>query len=161
VARYLIEDTYECYDHSATAGACPQSYYKDLSFDICRSCNAECLDCFGGSSTCTACQIGYELNGSSCQMKCGNGIREDDEECDDGGSTSFDGCSFDCFVEDGFFCSPDDPDTLGPDVCRCDHQIIHAKWEDYWGGISIKFGSTIVYDDTVAPRDSDARGFCA
>ena len=43
---------------------------------------------------------------------CGDGILVDDESCDDGNTTSGDGCSSDCTVEDGFDCVGD------PSVCN-------------------------------------------
>ncbi|CAI2381355.1 unnamed protein product [Moneuplotes crassus] len=43
---------------------------------------------------------------------CGDGSRDPEEECDDGGSASGDGCSFNCLVEIGFSCT-----GMNPDVC--------------------------------------------
>ena len=46
---------------------------------------------------------------------CGNGVRDDGEQCDDGNRMSDDGCDEVCVLEDGFACSLDE--ATGTDVC--------------------------------------------
>ncbi len=48
---------------------------------------------------------------ASCLVGCGNGRREGDEACDDGGVLDGDGCSAECRVEPGFVCLDGPPDT--------------------------------------------------
>ena len=45
---------------------------------------------------------------------CGNGIVEGGEDCDDGNTSSGDGCSLTCTIESGYFCSG------SPSVCIID-----------------------------------------
>jgi len=40
-----------------------------------------------------------------CRLKCGNGVRNSLEECDDGNAQSLDGCDASCKVELGWACS--------------------------------------------------------
>jgi uncharacterized repeat protein (TIGR01451 family) len=80
------------------------------------------IDC--GGITCAPCAIGKVCNvsadctsqncsGGICQATvCGNGNREGTEACDDGNTTSGDGCSATCTVETGFNCT-----GATPSVC--------------------------------------------
>ncbi|HTQ05707.1 MAG TPA: DUF4215 domain-containing protein [Polyangiaceae bacterium] len=54
-----------------------------------------------GGSGATPGQAGVESGGggASGSETCGNGVREGEEECDDGNVTSGDGCSSDCVIE--------------------------------------------------------------
>lgn len=46
---------------------------------------------------CAACEEGFELNSErdGCH-KCGDGIKQEDEECDDGNEIDFDSCTNEC-----------------------------------------------------------------
>lgn len=81
----------------------------------------------GCSATCVVerrfvCCIGAD-GGSTCNRgnapcstdKCGDGIRDAKEACDDGNTEDFDGCSKSCEIQLGFFCLH--PVTDGPDEC--------------------------------------------
>ena len=54
------------------------------------------------------------LNDNNCATVCGNGVREGSEGCDDGDTTSGDGCSSGCVVESGWTCSSGGICTLIP-----------------------------------------------
>jgi len=59
------------------------------------------------------CPTGCSLtNDNNCASVCGNGIREGSEGCDDGDTSSGDGCSNLCVVESGWTCN-----TATPNVC--------------------------------------------
>lgn len=58
--------------------------------------------------------------GSLCTLisvtpSCGNNVRNNDEECDDGNNQSGDGCTSNCFIEPGHVCN--DPSPSQPDQC--------------------------------------------
>ena len=53
---------------------------------------------------------------SGCIAKCGDGKRNDAEECDDGNNDSGDGCDADCYVEDGYFRSGSS--NFKPSTCK-------------------------------------------
>lgn len=61
------------------------------------------------------------LEGEICRdgvcggLVCGDGIRERDEQCDDGGVDPGDGCDGACLLEGGFVCQPRPEDA--PDLC--------------------------------------------
>lgn len=64
-----------------------------------------------------------------CVTKCGNGLREDTEYCDDGNNYAGDGCAPDCTVEDNYICDQGvlvPPATSAPDICRCDPVLVIA-----------------------------------
>jgi len=44
-----------------------------------------------------------------CVRKCGNGVLNPDENCDDGNEIEGDGCSFNCTIEDGYICNQEEP----------------------------------------------------
>jgi hypothetical protein len=52
------------------------------------------------------------LNDNNCAIVCGNGYRETGETCDDGDTSSGDGCSSSCAIESGWNCS-----TSHPSIC--------------------------------------------
>ena len=87
--------------------------------------------------------MGYEYKTGQCNFKCGNKVREDNEECDDGNNDAEDGCDPYCKMEPGYVCFPLDVTTTGPDVCFCDASFQSASWTAYWGQIEIVFSSTI------------------
>jgi cysteine-rich repeat protein len=99
--------------------------------------------------------------GSKCISKCGNGAREDDEECDDNNNENGDGCSDNCRLESGYVCMPLNTVTGGIDVCYCDAKPLSAAWTSYWGTIEINFASTIMYNIEKGPKSSDAKIFCS
>jgi proprotein convertase subtilisin/kexin type 5 len=75
-------------------GTCPSGYY--LSTPTCIRCKKECLTCSTGT-TCDTCIIGYLYStGGKCVSKCGDGSRDDNEQCDDGNPDNDDGCANDC-----------------------------------------------------------------
>lgn len=96
--------------------------------DGCSSCSIDAdWSCTGSPSACTridgcsnTCTIdaGWfctEASGRSICSKtiCGNGVREPEEQCDDGGTTSGDGCSSTCTTEQGWFCM----EAVGRSIC--------------------------------------------
>ena len=89
-SKYLITDTRKCVSTS-----CPSGYFAKPGQYECNRCLPECLTC-STDTTCDSCIIGYQQNGVKCETKCGNGQRDDNEECDDTASktpVSNDGCS--------------------------------------------------------------------
>jgi cysteine-rich repeat protein len=63
------------------------------------------------------CDVGEScsVNGQ-CETSCGDGVPGGDEECDDGGTTSGDGCSSDCLIEfcgDGIITGTDPNENYG------------------------------------------------
>ncbi len=60
------------------------------------------------------CDVGKECStdGTSCELLCGNGIRDDGEECDDGNPDSGDGCSSSCIIEAGWTCDETEPNNI-------------------------------------------------
>jgi cysteine-rich repeat protein len=98
---------------------------------------------------------------STCDRKCGNGIREDREECDDKNNNGNDGCASDCTVEEGFICEQGVPvPVVLPDVCRCDPRMSLAEWTDFWGTIRIVFDSIISYNSANGGKSNLPMAFC-
>jgi cysteine-rich repeat protein len=86
----------------------------DVPSDACadvESANAvpTCEDCLIRKETCCAAPAVFEPAGNSCVVRCGNGLREPGEECDDGNTIDGDGCTSTCTVEDGFVCPQTGP----------------------------------------------------
>ena len=70
------------------------------------------LDCtdYGRTSGLLACKTGCAIDASGCYT-CGDGKIEGPETCDDGGTSSGNGCSSACAIEAGYACSGE------PSVC--------------------------------------------
>jgi len=137
---------------------CPQGFFSEVDgATICRACpvgnttaspgakNAsECVEpnpCVRqvcdiratctqvpGSFTCT-CLPGYAGDGSACFPICGDGLKQEEEACDDGNTDLGDGCSSLCTIEQGFVCSTSS--TAGPSLSSCvcidDEEICCAR----------------------------------
>ncbi|CAD8182793.1 unnamed protein product [Paramecium octaurelia] len=69
------------------------------------SCPLNCYECIDG--TCNNCNVGFQLNENQCSNVCGDGILQNEEECDDGNLDSGDGCSKKCQVEIDWICNQD------------------------------------------------------
>ncbi|CAD8214325.1 unnamed protein product [Paramecium pentaurelia] len=61
------------------------------------SCSLNCQECIDGY--CINCENGFQLENNKCQEQCGNGIKTQNEECDDGNIFFEDGCSETCQIE--------------------------------------------------------------
>ena len=155
---YLLEDTKICRWTGLTT--CPSGYYLNTQ-NNCTRCKPECNTCTS-LSVCTSCILGHSLTGNNCGRKCGNLIREDREECDDGNEVSMDGCAPDCTVEDNFVCEQGSKvgSTVYPDICRCDPVLTLSEWTDYWGTIRLVFDTMITYNSTSSPKSNIPMTFC-
>ncbi|CAK81651.1 unnamed protein product, partial (macronuclear) [Paramecium tetraurelia] len=58
---------------------------------------------FCDGDLCLECQSDYILENNKC-FSCGNGIQNQDEECDDGNRINSDGCSNQCKIEENWNC---------------------------------------------------------
>ena len=81
-----------------------------MSSEICDDNNVNGDGC---SSTCTI-ENGYECapdtsnnSISKWTLKCGNGVINSPEICDDKNNVNGDGCSSTCTIENGYECAPD------------------------------------------------------
>ncbi|CAK70803.1 unnamed protein product (macronuclear) [Paramecium tetraurelia] len=79
-----------------------------IKFDGCfqckYSCPLNCSDCYQG--TCLQCNYQYQLlisNQCKQQLNCGDGLVQEQEECDDGNQHAADGCQ-DCLFEQNWVC---------------------------------------------------------
>ncbi|CAD8132519.1 unnamed protein product [Paramecium octaurelia] len=79
-----------------------------IKFDGCfqckYSCPENCYDCYQG--TCLECIDQYQLlvsNQCKQQLNCGDGLVQEEEECDDGNYYAADGCK-DCIIEQNWAC---------------------------------------------------------
>lgn len=103
---------------------CPENQYpSEANYPSCNQCNTSlnCLRC-ESSDVCTACRPGYILHQVSSvlarckEMRCGDGIVEAPEECDDGNIIPGDGCDENCRVELHFECTLPNPHSRS--VCN-------------------------------------------
>ena len=113
---------------SCTVISCNPTYHEEAG-----TCASDTRDCFveGGDgtqtwdgisaySTCyaTSCQVGNTLNLGTCVItRCGNGLVENAEFCDDGNTDNADSCSNSCVCGFGFHleagaCLPDTRDCI-------------------------------------------------
>ncbi|CAD8075035.1 unnamed protein product [Paramecium sonneborni] len=81
----------------------PNDDSEEVSIDTCLY--QGCLKC--SLNLCIQCDSGYILENGICLM-CGNGIRQDDEQCDDGNNLNQDGCSNLCIIENLWNCTEND-----------------------------------------------------
>ncbi|KAM3145905.1 hypothetical protein pb186bvf_001883 [Paramecium bursaria] len=83
---------------------CDQYCKTCSSFSICTSCIFENKqpDEF---QRCARCDQGFYEQNAECVSQCGDGIKTDDEQCDDGNISSSDGCSNLCQIEDSYVCN--------------------------------------------------------
>jgi len=84
--------------------------------EVCESGNLNGQTCVtqgydGGSLSCAGNCLSY--NYGSCTSTCGNGVISGSEQCDDGDTSSGDGCSAICTVESGYTCSGE-PSSCNP-----------------------------------------------
>jgi cysteine-rich repeat protein len=95
------------------AGTYIETYCSGAQDTMCAACSANCVQC-AGVTQCFECEPGYTLSQGVCNPPmCGNGVLEGTEMCDDGNTTTGDGCSDQCMVEAGFYCFGN-----GPTKCR-------------------------------------------
>ena len=80
--------------------------------------NETCINQLGAEPLCE-CLPGFARpeGGGACATACGNGLRVVGEECDDGNTTSGDGCSASCDVEAGWVCFEDGSASLCAYTC--------------------------------------------
>jgi cysteine-rich repeat protein len=91
----------ECNDgNGCTTDSCNSGTCSHIAITLCTNNDGCC------PSGCTI------TNDNNCASVCGNGIREGSEGCDDGDTSSGDGCSSLCTVESGYTCN-----TATPNVC--------------------------------------------
>jgi len=86
---------------------CAAGKYKESSGSaVCNACpdNSYSLEGSVADNQCECIQGYAGPNGGECQEVCGNVIKTPGEECDDGNTASFDGCSTNCTIECGFVC---------------------------------------------------------
>ena len=91
-------------------GPCPIGTY--LEGTSCQGCSEYCKSCTS-LNNCQSCSDGFQLSSinlggqtlSACMSICGDGRRVDTEECDDTNTINGDGCSRDCEVEAGWYCT--------------------------------------------------------
>jgi fibro-slime domain-containing protein len=92
--------------------ACDHAVCGNGKVEATESCDAGPLnglfigDGSGCSKSCTKepnCRDGATTR--ACDVKCGDGNKDDSEDCDDGNLNDHDGCSHDCKLESGFMCS--------------------------------------------------------
>ena len=77
---------------------------------MCTLCYSNCRTCWGGyGDNCFSCiktpsywTFDYD---TKCLSKCGDGIRDDYEDCDDSNTVSGDGCSSICELEPDWQCA--------------------------------------------------------
>ena len=108
------------------ARSCPTTPLP-LGFEACATTDPAALGaCVDRMAACNACRYLNETDGlgrdcdrlddgnggnGTCGPECGDGIQQIEEACDDGNSTTGDGCSDSCKVEGGWTC------TGAPSVC--------------------------------------------
>ncbi|CAD8144718.1 unnamed protein product [Paramecium octaurelia] len=101
---------------------CYSGYFITPNFD-CQKCDFHCKECsgpqqkdciscikgtdYGLSQKCAFCEEtqGLYTNKDKCVSKCGDGIKKNDEQCDDGNIINKDGCSEKCKIEEDWDCS--------------------------------------------------------
>lgn len=89
---------------------CNYGEYVNGTTTGCTPCYASCRTCWGAYyANCYSC---IKTPGTwtfdyinKCSSKCGDGIRDDEEKCEDGNTANGDGCSSTCLVESGYSCS--------------------------------------------------------
>ncbi|MBI3332018.1 DUF4215 domain-containing protein, partial [Candidatus Peregrinibacteria bacterium] len=68
---------------------------------------------------------GWKLSGNKCEPICGDGKIRGNEECDDGDTTSKDGCSSGCKVEPRWEC------TGEPSSCKKEHRCCLCLYQEH------------------------------
>ncbi|CAD8206541.1 unnamed protein product [Paramecium pentaurelia] len=93
---------------------CESGYFLDLN--QCVQCQRNCLECINTPFNCLTCRylrnqmnqclnceisMGYYIDEQNlkCYSKCGDGIKTEEEECDDGNNLKNDGCNSLCQLE--------------------------------------------------------------
>ncbi|CAD8069547.1 unnamed protein product [Paramecium sonneborni] len=125
-----------CLDYTCTgcqAGQCTgciDGFYLTQEF-ICQPCNSSCKTCVDRANNCTDCIIykendsgclmceqdqGFHIVDSQCVSICGDGIKVEQEECDDGNIIIGDGCDQFCKIEYGFKCESNCEKTIYPNI---------------------------------------------
>lgn len=109
--------------NESVCSSCETGYYLDANTAQCVLCSSaitNCIEC-NSSSYCDACiSSDYEFEPISNQcvsvdsQRCGDGIVQSTEECDDGNADDKDGC-FNCYVEADWMCN--NTAVSGPSVC--------------------------------------------
>ncbi|CAK58729.1 unnamed protein product (macronuclear) [Paramecium tetraurelia] len=94
---------------------CEIGYFLDKN--DCVKCSANCLECIDQAQNCVSCKIlqqknhkcqlcesGYyaEYINGTCLNKCGDYIKVNEEECDDGNNLKGDGCDDQCKLENNY-----------------------------------------------------------
>jgi cysteine-rich repeat protein len=107
----------ECGDGLLYGGASKNEYCDDNNNDDGDGCSSNCkvengyICVDSGANTLSVCTF---------VPVCGNGKKEDGEECDDGNADDGDGCdSLFCAVEDGWTCTEADANSAS--VCTLDN----------------------------------------
>lgn len=109
------EENCKSYSGYKQCEKCNDGYFLTNS-GKCIGCDERCESCQNSPRDCSKCVMegctkcestaGLYTNytAKSCFSKCGDFIRADPEECDDGNLINEDGCSSDCKVENFFQC---------------------------------------------------------
>jgi len=124
----------------------------------CLSCDYTCKTCNGYSnSDCTSCDYPLSLSSGkclcsggrtavygpphTCAIVCGDSKKHSSEQCEDGNTNNYDGCSSTCQVEPNFKCFGGT--TSSPDQCYCDLAISGATFAGGWTRIEATFNKPV------------------
>ena len=85
------------------------------TFTFVPSCPPSVTNMCSGHGTCNngVCQCNSPWKGDDCSARCGNGVLEAGEQCDDGDTSNGDGCNSACRRESGWTCN-----SASPSVCQ-------------------------------------------
>lgn len=126
-------------------GKCPDNRY-DRGDGTCANCDApgdNCARC-RNANECEVCNPGFMLDKSfKCRSpKCGDGVVDGWEECDDGNLVSGDGCSSVCVIEKYFECDNSDSPSKCKPICG-DGVFIGLGGEECDNGMIDKYGNIV------------------